>query len=89
MNEQTALMPPATITDPRDLFMIDGYDRVFSRETITTLLAETLGIVEEVEPPVELIHDVFSVAQQMLSTVQPKPQTITPMPAMAIPRGGG
>lgn len=89
MNDPTPLVPAAKITDPRDRFTIDGYDRTFSRETIVALLEETLGIVAELDPPDELIHDVFSVAQQMLSTVQPKPSAVKVAPAMAIPRGRG
>jgi hypothetical protein len=77
-----------TATPPDD-FKVEGYDRVFSREQIVTLLAESIGIVEELEPPLELVHDVFSVAHQMLSTVTPKEPAVVTAPAMAIPRGRG
>ena len=56
---------------PGPAFDPDRYTRGYSREQIVDHLRETLEIVEELDPPSDLIHDVFAVAQVMVAAIEP------------------
>ena len=56
---------------PGPVFDPERYTRGYSREQIVDHLRETLEIVAELDPPEELLHDVFAVAQTMVSSLEP------------------